>query len=208
MAPLSDTPPRERVRHARRAALLEAAECVFAEHGFAGATVADIASRAGYSAGNLYNVFENKEALFREVIATRDALFVQQLTAALEGGGPIVEGLDRFIDVFLGFGEKHRAFFTILSQPTGSFEWGTGSSSERSTHIRDIIESKINDFFTRAVDAQEIPLVSAHVYSAVVSGALSATMAHWIRSEGEPADLWKDADELRAVLRRALGVSP
>ncbi len=143
MDPLSDTPPRERVRNARRAALLEAAECVFAEHGFAGATVADIASRAGYSAGNVYNVFENKEALFREVIATRGALFVQQLAAALEGGGPIVDVLDRFIDVFLGFGEKHRAFFTILSQPTGDFEWGTGSSSETNTHIRDTIERKI-----------------------------------------------------------------
>ena len=51
--------PRARARAARRQALLETAEAVFAERGFAGATMSEIASRAGYSAGNLYHVFED-----------------------------------------------------------------------------------------------------------------------------------------------------
>ena len=63
--------PRSRVRAARRQALLEAAEDVFAERGFSRATMAEIAARAGYSAGNLYNVFAGKEALFSEVLTSR-----------------------------------------------------------------------------------------------------------------------------------------
>jgi len=41
--------PRERARTARREALLETAESVFAERGFAGATMAEIARNWGVS---------------------------------------------------------------------------------------------------------------------------------------------------------------
>lgn len=50
-----------------RAAMLEAASEVFAEAGFAGATMAEIARRAGVATGNLYRYFANKAALFDAV---------------------------------------------------------------------------------------------------------------------------------------------
>ena len=46
------------------ARVLDAAEAVFAESGYAGATMAAIAERAGMSTGNVYRYFANKEALF------------------------------------------------------------------------------------------------------------------------------------------------
>jgi len=51
--------------HAR---VLAAAEQAFAEAGYAGATVAGIAERAGVSTGNVYRYFESKDALFYEVL--------------------------------------------------------------------------------------------------------------------------------------------
>ena len=51
--------------HAR---VLAAAEQAFAEAGYEGATVAGIAERAGVSTGNVYRYFENKDALFYEVL--------------------------------------------------------------------------------------------------------------------------------------------
>lgn len=50
-----------------RERVLAAAEQEFAASGFAGATMAAIAARAGVSTGNLYRYFENKEALFHEI---------------------------------------------------------------------------------------------------------------------------------------------
>lgn len=47
--------------------VLRAAETVFAESGYEGATMAAIAERAGMSTGNLYRYFANKEMLFRTV---------------------------------------------------------------------------------------------------------------------------------------------
>ena len=60
--------PRPTVREENERALLEAAEWVFAEQGFAGATTAAIAQRAGLPKANLHYYFPTKETLYRSVI--------------------------------------------------------------------------------------------------------------------------------------------
>ncbi len=56
------------VREENERALLAAAEAVFAEQGFSGATTAAIAKRAGVPKANLHYYFPTKEALYRAVI--------------------------------------------------------------------------------------------------------------------------------------------
>jgi len=60
--------PRPIVREENQRVLLEAAEVVFAEQGFAGATTAAIARRAGVPKANLHYYFATKEGLYRAVI--------------------------------------------------------------------------------------------------------------------------------------------
>ena len=52
---------------ATRARLLEAAESVFAEKGYDGAKISDIAERAGCSVGAVYFRFKDKSALFSAI---------------------------------------------------------------------------------------------------------------------------------------------
>jgi len=59
---------RPTVREENERALLEAAETVFAEQGFAGATTAAIARRAGVPKANLHYYFATKEGLYRAVV--------------------------------------------------------------------------------------------------------------------------------------------
>lgn len=54
-----------------RAALLEAAERVFVERGFAGASVEAITAAAGYTRGAFYSNFGSKEELFAELLQER-----------------------------------------------------------------------------------------------------------------------------------------
>jgi TetR/AcrR family transcriptional regulator len=65
------------VRAGNEKAILAAAEEVFAEAGYGGATTAAIAARAGVAKANLHYYFATKEALYRAVIE-------QVLTAWLE----------------------------------------------------------------------------------------------------------------------------
>jgi len=48
----------------RRALVLDAARAVFEEHGLEGASVREIARRAGYTAGAIYSYFDSKEAIY------------------------------------------------------------------------------------------------------------------------------------------------
>jgi TetR/AcrR family transcriptional regulator len=59
---------RPTIRAENERALLEAAEVVFAEQGFSGATTAAIAKRAGVPKPNLHYYFPTKEALYRAVV--------------------------------------------------------------------------------------------------------------------------------------------
>jgi TetR/AcrR family transcriptional regulator len=59
---------RPTIREENERALLEAAESIFAEQGFAGATTAAIARSAGVPKANLHYYFATKEGLYRAVI--------------------------------------------------------------------------------------------------------------------------------------------
>jgi AcrR family transcriptional regulator len=52
-----------------RARILESAEALFSTRGFHGTSIREIAERAGVSAGNAYNHFDTKEALFAALMA-------------------------------------------------------------------------------------------------------------------------------------------
>ena len=58
----------EQIRAEKRALIMDAAIEVFAEKTFQGASVSMIAKKAGISKGLLYNYFESKEALLKEIV--------------------------------------------------------------------------------------------------------------------------------------------
>ncbi|MGY2061462.1 helix-turn-helix domain-containing protein, partial [Nocardia gipuzkoensis] len=62
---------RKRDSGATRAAILGAAQELFAERGYERATVRDIAARAGVNQALLFRYFGNKDELFRAAIADR-----------------------------------------------------------------------------------------------------------------------------------------
>ena len=83
------TVPRWRRRKdARPAELLEAALEVFVERGYTATRLEDIAHRAGVTKGTMYLYYENKEALFKELVRT----------TAL----PMVEGVEELVRTHRG----------------------------------------------------------------------------------------------------------
>lgn len=66
------------------ARVLDAAEAVFAESGFAGASVRDIASRAGLNAASLYNYYPGKQELY-EAVLDRALFPILEMLSGLAG---------------------------------------------------------------------------------------------------------------------------
>lgn len=83
-------------RQARtRAALIEAAQRVFAERGLADATVDDIAEEAGFTKGAFYANFASKDELYLVLLDRRFAAELERIEHALRGvAAPTAETRD------------------------------------------------------------------------------------------------------------------
>lgn len=73
---------------ARRQQILCAAAQCFREHGFHGASIAQISKTAGMSAGHIYHYFENKEAIIAAIVA-QDLEDLLTLTAELRSASNV-----------------------------------------------------------------------------------------------------------------------
>jgi AcrR family transcriptional regulator len=108
--------PQRDVGRRRVVALLDAARDVFAEKGFAAATMAEIAARAGAQIGSLYRFFPNKEAvgeaLLERVRQNAEATF-DELDAAL-GSLSTQELADWLLSVNVRLKEDKQAFVALM----------------------------------------------------------------------------------------------
>jgi AcrR family transcriptional regulator len=86
---------REESRARTRARLLESAAILFAERGFYGTSVEDIAERAGFSRGAFYSNFEHKADLFLALLDERLGSELQALEETLAGE----DGQAAFLDL-------------------------------------------------------------------------------------------------------------
>jgi AcrR family transcriptional regulator len=116
-----ERPPRRRdeARALFRNAVLDAAEAVFAERGFHGARIQDIAERARIAVGTVYNHFADKDEVLSALLEER----TEGLLALVQAGGadvPASRGfrarLEARVARMLAYVEQHRAFFAIANE--------------------------------------------------------------------------------------------
>jgi len=72
----------------KREAIFDAALTLFAERGFHGTSVPDIATRAGVGAGTIYRYFEGKDALVNALYQHYKGVLVQALLTRFDPDGP------------------------------------------------------------------------------------------------------------------------
>ncbi len=92
-------------QQAKRSALLQAALELFAEHGFNGASTAQIARRAGVASGTLFFYFQSKEELIHELFREVRAKIEQQVLEDFHTKIPLrecfLESFTRLLRYFL-----------------------------------------------------------------------------------------------------------
>lgn len=106
---------RNEIRAQNETLILRAAEKVFAEAGFGGATMQLIADMAGLPKANLHYYFPTKEALYRRVVHDIFEIWLQAAAAMDDAPGP-VEGIGAYIDAKMEISRRH---------PDGSKVWAS-----------------------------------------------------------------------------------
>ena len=115
--------------------LLEAAEAVFAEQGFGGATTAAIATRAGVPKANLHYYFSTKAALYRAVIERVLTAWLAAASSFDESDDP-EEALSRYIGAKMDLAR---------SMPLGSQIWAS-EIMRGAPVIQDFLETTLADW--------------------------------------------------------------
>ena len=159
----------------RREQLVAVSRGLFAEKGFDGTSVEEIAARAEVSKPVVYEHFGGKEGIYA-VVVDRE---VQALTGALkgslaEGGHPKVL-VERTALALLDYIETHEDGFRILvrdspvAQATGTFSSLIGDVATQVQHL-------LEDQFTRnGLDPRPAPL-----YAQMLVGMIALTGQYWL----------------------------
>jgi TetR/AcrR family transcriptional regulator len=123
------------IRRENERAILEAAEKVFAEAGFGGATMQLIADMAGLPKANLHYYFATKEDLYRRVVQQIFEIWLDAAASFDNAPGP-VEGIGAYIDAKMDISRTH---------PHGSKVWAS-EVMHGAPVIQDYLETTLRDW--------------------------------------------------------------
>jgi len=118
-------PQGKRDKDRRQHSLVEAANAVFAEHGYDAATTRAVAERAGCSEGLIHRYFGGKRGLLLAVMEAKAAEVLDQFSAALPDRDNVQEDIEQALLWPLGVLWEHRDFMRVsVAQATTDPELG------------------------------------------------------------------------------------
>ncbi len=172
----------------RRAQLLDAALATFAERGFDGASMNDVAEAAGVTKPVLYQHFASKQALYRELVddigARLETAIMDVVVEAGTGRQQVEAGFRAFFRWATGEGEAFRVLF-----------------ADRNRTDRDLaaavakVEQMMVDRVAELIAIEGLTPDERQVLAFGVVGVAEATSRQWLRlglGPGEEADACAD----------------
>jgi AcrR family transcriptional regulator len=155
----------------RRERLLEAATEVFAERGYEGSRVEQIADAAQVSPGLLYRHFEGKRELYEELLLLANRQLLEHLAEAAAPNLPTDERVLRGLDAFFSFVEGHRNLWRLIMKDVVEPEIASIREDvvRRSVAMVATLAAQEQDFGGTQPHERELEMVSVIVVGAVVS---------------------------------------
>lgn len=202
---------RDRERLARRRAMLDAALAVFAEKGYEGATLDEIAEQAEFGKGTLYNYFPGgKEAilfaLFDELHEGLARVLRDELDRTTGDTVPTYARFHGLIAAVIGHFMRHRSAFLLLSKDAQRcvFE----AKPEQAAYLidwRDRIMALIEEPIREAIAAGQLRALPAHGVAHVLMGNIRGYLLYACSpSGGCPAEPTKSPDEAATFITTIL----
>lgn len=201
---------KKEIRQTRERVILEAAEKVFAEAGFGGATMQLIADMAGLPKANLHYYFPTKESLYRRVVQKIFDIWLEAADTFDQADGP-AEGIGAYIDAKMEISRRH---------PAGSKVWAT-EVMHRAPVIQDYLETTLTEWtegrmaiIQRWIDEGKMdPVDPRHLlYMLWATTQHYADFGHQIETLNDGAPLgeqqWAEAKAtVRQIILRGIGVA-
>ena len=165
---------------ARRAQLIEVGRRAFAEKGFEGISVEQIAERAKVSKPILYQHFGGKEGLYAVVVDREMEYVVRRIVEAISTGSPR-ERVEHASLAFLNYVKDNPSGFAVLSQDSPL----TSSRGTMSSLLNDMAE-RVGSVFVSSLKEAGYDPKAAPIYAHALVGMVTF-VGKWWTEEREPA---------------------
>jgi len=207
MTELPRSQRRTEIRQHNETLILQAAEKVFAEAGFGGATMQLIADMAGLPKANLHYYFPTKEDLYRRVVQDIFEIWLHAADSMDQAPGPI-EGIGAYIQAKMDISRRH---------PNGSKVWAF-EVMHRAPVIQDYLETTLRAWTTGRVrlierwiaEGKMAPVDPEHLlYMLWATTQHYADFGHQIETLNSgplsDADWQKATDSVKTMILRGIG---
>ncbi|MBK5228501.1 MAG: TetR/AcrR family transcriptional regulator [Actinobacteria bacterium] len=164
----------------RRAQLLDVGRSVFAERGFEGASIEEIAQRAGITKPVVYEHFGGKEGLYAVVVDREVKRLLARFEGELEQESPRAK-LEAAAEAFLTYIEEEQEGFRVLVRDSPV----TSKTGSLASVIGDIA-SQVEYVFTEEFKARGFDTKLAPMYSQALVGMVALVGAWWLDA-GKPS---------------------
>lgn len=180
--------------------ILEAAESVFLEHGYQGASVSRITDRAGVGQGTFYLYYPTKHEVFVELVDDLNRRVRQAMSLGAQRGTDRLESEREGFREFFRFTAEHPAIYRIVREA----EFVAPEAMRR--HYTRIVEG-YSDGLTTAVASGEVDAaVDPQVTAWALMGIGEMIGMRWILWEGSDGAVPDEVlDEMMRFIRRGLG---
>ena len=152
----------------RRSQLVDVAKDVFAEHGYDGTSVEEIAARASVSKPVVYEHFGGKEGIYAVIVDRESARLLEMITSRF---GPDIgarEQIHASALAFLDYIEADPAGFRVLTRDSPA-RLGRDGLAGLLGDVADKAEEVLRGFFTRSgMDLEAAPLYAHALVGMVV----------------------------------------
>jgi TetR/AcrR family transcriptional regulator, fatty acid metabolism regulator protein len=186
----------------KRERILDAAERVFAQHGFFAARVSEIAREAGVADGTIYLYFKSKDDLLISLFESRMERFNQLLADAVAS---VPRPTDRLLALI-------RTYLTLVHEQPMVAEVLTIELRQSSKFMKEASNPKFGDLLrmlaSAIADGQAAGELSADVPAPIAArmifGILDELALAWLLQRGEKFDIVRAADWVGALVTRGL----
>ncbi len=196
---------RERMREQTAAAILGAAEEVFAQQGLTTAHMNDIAAKAGVAVGTLYNHFKDRDALLLALLTWRRGQLIERMDEFLDqpSSGDFRTDLTGMVKTMGGFFEQNRRFQDIMHRLEVGLS--SGQFPETATcapEMKKEMHLRLEKLIKRGIKQKALRAELADYYPYLLMGILRSIR---IRHVEQGIDGYMPADEVVNFFMKGAG---
>ena len=186
-----------------RERILEAAAQVFAESGYHGASVDDIATASGGSKGGIYFHFPGKREIFFALVNRFADRLLSDARESIESTQSGAHKAGAVIESTLETFASHAKLAKVLL----ASGVGLGPAFDESLlRLHDRFAGLIRERLDAAVEDGSIPALDTTLASYAWMGALNEIILRWLYT-GEPSPLTSAAPQLKSILLSSVGAN-